>query len=470
MGFFYRSRKNFGPFALNFSTKGIGISAGITGARLSVGPNGTYIHLGRKGFYYRKKINFHQKTEPNSFEEVSPEVALKENRIETADIVNFQDSSSDKLLEEIKEKNSLIKYSSISFGVSGAILIIGLLNGFPTQLNLFIIFISTILYSYLFKIDSERKQVVVTYKLDKNINSAFEKVNAGFNSLRESQKIWRIETQQNTDDWKRNAGANSLVKRKSIQILCELPPFFDSNLIPYGFKIDDKQYYFFPDRILIYQGNRVGVFYYNELAIDTSTSIFLEEGGVPSDSEIVGHSWRYQNRDGGPDRRFNNNSKIPNVLYSYLDLSTYSGINLKLQVSNKNSAKEFSESFEGIKNVNSLSGKSSELFLESNREGMNNITEILNNLNELKRKLIKELPNMSEEDRLTYKSNNEEFRRLKKQLSKFSKSELKMVNESLLDIDESKPSVSKQIKQNPKKLRRSKINNHVNNKKGKSKF
>ncbi len=55
MGLFIRRSKKFGPFRINFSTSGIGISTGVKGGRVSVGPRGTYVHLGRYGVYYRKK-------------------------------------------------------------------------------------------------------------------------------------------------------------------------------------------------------------------------------------------------------------------------------------------------------------------------------------------------------------------------------------------------------------------------------
>jgi len=56
MGWFYRRSAKFGPFRLNFSKSGIGVSAGIRGARVSTGPKGTYVNLGRSGIYYRQKI------------------------------------------------------------------------------------------------------------------------------------------------------------------------------------------------------------------------------------------------------------------------------------------------------------------------------------------------------------------------------------------------------------------------------
>ena len=56
MGWFFKRSTKFGPLRLNFSKSGIGVSAGIRGARVSTGPKGTYINVGSKGFYYRQKF------------------------------------------------------------------------------------------------------------------------------------------------------------------------------------------------------------------------------------------------------------------------------------------------------------------------------------------------------------------------------------------------------------------------------
>ena len=352
MGFSVRRRKNFGPFALNFSTKGIGISTGITGARVSIGPRGTFVNLGRQGFYYRKKIGgFSERTRNQNVPKEKLAQEIDQNRIESADIKGFQNSSSDNLLKEIKEKNALAKNSRVSLGLSVALFIIALLASSPAWLNLVIIMLSIVSYSFFFKKDTEKKIVTVIYELDKDIELAFEKMNNGFKEFGKTAKIWRIETQQATSDWKRHSGASNLVNRKNFQILNELPPFFDSNVIPYGFKIDNKQYYFFPDKILIYQGKDAGTAPYSELKINTNVTRFIEGDGVPEDTEVVGHNWKYLNRDGGPDRRFNNNYQIPIVLYSEIDLITSSGINLKFQASDRKAGENFSKSFEDIRQI-----------------------------------------------------------------------------------------------------------------------
>ena len=57
MAFYLRKALSFGPLRLNFSKSGLGLSAGVTGARVGIGPKGAYVHGGRHGLYYRKYLN-----------------------------------------------------------------------------------------------------------------------------------------------------------------------------------------------------------------------------------------------------------------------------------------------------------------------------------------------------------------------------------------------------------------------------
>ena len=57
MGFSFRKSIRFGPLRLNLSKSGVGLSAGVKGARVSKGPRGTYLNVGAGGVQYRKKLD-----------------------------------------------------------------------------------------------------------------------------------------------------------------------------------------------------------------------------------------------------------------------------------------------------------------------------------------------------------------------------------------------------------------------------
>ncbi len=67
MGLYLRKSFRAGPVRFNLSKSGLGLSGGVKGARLGVGPRGTYVHAGRHGLYYRKHLSSgHTRTQSSS--------------------------------------------------------------------------------------------------------------------------------------------------------------------------------------------------------------------------------------------------------------------------------------------------------------------------------------------------------------------------------------------------------------------
>jgi hypothetical protein len=76
---------------------------------------------------------------------------------------------------------------------------------------------------------------------------------------------------------------------------------------------------------------------------------FVEQDAVPSDAQVVDQTWRYVNRNGGPDRRFNNNRQIPIVLYAELHLTSPRGLNIVVESSNLDKATALKDAIERYK-------------------------------------------------------------------------------------------------------------------------
>jgi hypothetical protein len=56
MAFFIRKAFKAGPVRFNLSKGGIGVSAGVTGARIGINRRGAYVYGGRHGLYYREQL------------------------------------------------------------------------------------------------------------------------------------------------------------------------------------------------------------------------------------------------------------------------------------------------------------------------------------------------------------------------------------------------------------------------------
>jgi Protein of unknown function (DUF4236) len=56
VGWYLRKALRFGPLRVNLSRAGVGLSAGVTGARFGLDATGhPYVHAGRGGLYYRRR-------------------------------------------------------------------------------------------------------------------------------------------------------------------------------------------------------------------------------------------------------------------------------------------------------------------------------------------------------------------------------------------------------------------------------
>lgn len=84
---------------------------------------------------------------------------------------------------------------------------------------------------------------------------------------------------------------------------------------------------------------------------------FIEEEGVPSDSQVVGHTWRFVNKNGSPDRRFKDNRQLPIAQYEELQLTSTQGIQELFQFSRVGAAEAFATSLSQLGRYGKSSGR-----------------------------------------------------------------------------------------------------------------
>ncbi|WP_318580640.1 SH3 domain-containing protein [Ochrobactrum sp. AN78] len=98
-----------------------------------------------------------------------------------------------------------------------------------------------------------------------------------------------------------------------------------------------------PDVVLVQDRNRFGAVQYADLNLRWQPSRFIETERVPSDTTVVGHTWKYPNKNGGPDRRFKDNRQIPICLYESVHFKSNSGINELVEFSKTGLVEQFAE-------------------------------------------------------------------------------------------------------------------------------
>lgn len=332
MGFYIRKGFNFGPLRLNLSRSGLGASFGVRGARIGVGPRGSYIQMGRGGLYYRQTLSSNRRSEyrpsttPARLAQPAPVPTEDFREIASASAVSLTDSTATDLLGELNRVKSRQDRFPIVVSLGVVALVVMWSVALAWWWMALVGTVTIILALYARHFDVLNGTAILNYSLDSDAATKFASLQAPFKQLEACRRIWYIDSTANTLDWKRNAGVLTLLKRTEVQPLFSRPPKVQCNLEPPTLKAGKSVLYFFPDRLLIYDASGVGALAYSDLRVDTKISRFVEGESVPGDSQQVDSTWRYVNKKGGPDRRFNNNRQLPVMQYGMLEFSSASGL------------------------------------------------------------------------------------------------------------------------------------------------
>lgn len=202
----------------------------------------------------------------------------------------------------------------------------------PTSLiSIFIIGIAAciVLCSYLWRLDKKRLTMEINYDMDDKIKGVYGQFLEYFKEGTKSNRIWQVIHSRGTNDWKRNAGAGTLVNRIKLNgIFLDKKPtlFFKTNIQIPNVSLKGTDMYFFPERLVIRKNGQFAAVFYKNLSLQIDDSRFIEEDAVMHDSLVVDYTWKYLNKNGTPDRRFNNNRQLPICLYSNYTFTSQTGV------------------------------------------------------------------------------------------------------------------------------------------------
>lgn len=351
MGWYFRKSFNAGPFKLNLSRSGLGASFGVKGLRVGAGPRGSYVHVGAGGLYYRQSLdNGNNKHNPAE----SPSLDGRSNilnglqEIESADVANLTDVSSELILKELNRVKKHIE----CFPILLVLIILCFWFAFSAAASAWFYYIAVIVsipaLLFVRHNDVTKGTAILRYDLDPKAEQVFEVFKDAFQTMSSCSRVWHIEAEGDTFDWKRSGGANKTVRRKTVIFSLAVPARVQSNIkvpmLPAGKQI----IYFFPDRALVYAPNGVGVVSYAALNVEISSTKFIENESVPRDAVIVDKTWQYVNKKGGPDRRFNNNREIPVAKYEEMHLKSETGLNELFMLSRVDVTIKFADTLKSL--------------------------------------------------------------------------------------------------------------------------
>ncbi len=342
MGLTFSKSVRFGAVRFNFSGSGIGVSVGIPGLRLVTGPRGAYISGGMGGFRYRRSLNSTSRAtpvrlqgaprDPTSVQEGPAPTVISTQEHDTLSVLRLTDSDSDGLLQSMNEQRR--KTALWPFAAAGLfflwLLLTNATQAWPSFVHLFAALLFAMVTGWVYWRDKMRKLTVLFFEPDVAISQHFEALSSAFSSAASMQKLRAVISTSRYADAKYSAGASSGLKFSPASIQLGQGPGVVANVAVPVVKTGRTTLAFYPDRVLAFQGNSVGALSYDALQAEELRTQFVESESVPRDASVIGETWQYVNRNGGPDRRFKSNRKYPVCAYTQLNLSTPTGLDIRL--------------------------------------------------------------------------------------------------------------------------------------------
>jgi hypothetical protein len=326
VGFYLRKSVKAGPFRVNLSKSGIGVSAGVPGFRVGTGPRGSYVSMGRHGIYYRSTLSA-RRTTASSLQRLPlpPRQAIQASAVPMEDVtgatvLELSPASPSALVEQLNEAAAARR---VWIGALAATLILTATAVSAGALALIVLEVGLVASWWLRQRDLARSTVVVFHDVADEDATLFDHLCDTFEQVAACNGVWQKTAEGavgSTYQWKVNAGANRIVQRQTLSRNMRGPAHLSSNITVPTLSASRRSTYLLPDRMLIREGRRYNDIPYSSLRTSVAPSRFIENGSVPRDATQVGTTWQYVNKSGGPDRRFKNNRQLPVMQYAELTL------------------------------------------------------------------------------------------------------------------------------------------------------
>ncbi len=195
-------------------------------------------------------------------------------------------------------------------------------------------------------LDRYRRSVKVRLNLTRAAETIAAALNNSFLDLANCGGIWSVRSEGRTSDWKRNAGAAILTQRDKIRPRITRPKCIRGHVAFPMLKLSNAELFFLPDAVLIVSNQSAATLNYKDVDFSTHSVRYIEADRMPSDATVVDETWLYVNKNGGPDRRFNSNRRLPVCNYGEMDFSSAGGLNGRLQFSKLSAGDRFAKALE----------------------------------------------------------------------------------------------------------------------------
>ena len=193
----------------------------------------------------------------------------------------------------------------------------------------------------------ELSKLQTQFEMPEGVAHTFSRLVDDFVALSRSQRIWDNTAHRATNKVVERTTASRIIDLKPVSFSLGRCGVIVTNApVPKMQNANGGDIFLYPG-FIVYMVSEVtyALIEYSELNMVMSRTRFHEEAAVPSDAEQVAITWAKCNKDGTPDRRFNNNYQIPVMQYALFVLQTTRGLNEEYLVSNVAASEAFMRSW-----------------------------------------------------------------------------------------------------------------------------
>ncbi|MGH2622854.1 MAG: DUF4236 domain-containing protein [Sphingobacterium sp.] len=348
---------------LNFSKTGISTSIGIKGMGMTFGSSGTYLNtsIPGLGIYNREKLSNKPERSPlrpvlkpydtHQFDTSGSIFSSDIHNITTQDMQGIKEAiilarqQRTTLREDLLAIQRVLQASKMKKTLSYLFLYGLVKKSIPQRLSNDII-------THQEAIEQTQEQLEASFvklevDFDPYIKQKYDTFVAAFTALCGSSKIWDVTSSRYEDTVVSRSPAGTVITRRKVDFGLKSLSEFNSGVQGLYFQnANGADLYIYPSFIIMYASTGdFAIIGLEEITLECQQVRFTETEQIPSDAEIIDHTWAKVNKNGTPDRRFTGNYQIPVALYGEIILRTNTGLNEIFMLSNYKAVHVFGEAF-----------------------------------------------------------------------------------------------------------------------------
>jgi hypothetical protein len=366
MAFKYRKRVRVFPgFYLNLSKSGMSATVGMRGLNVNVGKNGAFLNTGIPGTGIYDRVRLNGKENSN---EIIPEKNIPDSSFIPDDAIEIKSYQPELITSEglygLKEsilnaqivKEELRKESNKLFVQK----LFSLLLMIISYALIFGIFVKWFKENYSLKNNASKDaketyqkfKLDIEFNMDQSILNDYVTLKNNYEQLMNINVIWDITSAKSVDRVKERSAASTTITRNKVKFSKSSLDYINTEYEALRFQnANGGDLFLYPGFIVMVGKNNsdFALIDFRELQIEHHAQRFVETDGVPKDSKVVDHTWKYVNKSGSPDKRYKDNFQIPIALYYEITIKSSKGLYESYQFSNPEVGQIFCSSFETYK-------------------------------------------------------------------------------------------------------------------------